>query len=293
MGGVDEMSGKPMIEDVRLRGHKCCAGCAGAIAERLIFNVVGKRAILFGTGVCAGMSSSMANLPKLTLHFSGGGGAGAAGIAAGLEVTERDDIPVIAMGGDGAVSDISIGQVSACAQRNDNILFFCMDNEAYMNTGIQKSTLTPYGSVTTTTPKGSIEWKKDLPLLVAFHHVPYVATVSPAYTQDLTQKVKKALGIRGYRYIHVLAPCPTGWGYDPAKSIKVAKAAVTSGLFPLYEIEWGKLKFTVDNKQRTPVKEYMDLQKRFRLVKESELDLIEGHIRDHLNQLEGLSRITI
>jgi pyruvate ferredoxin oxidoreductase beta subunit len=291
MGGIDEMSIN--AEDIRLRGHRCCAGCAGAIAERLIFNTVGKKAILFGSGVCVGMSSGMANLPKLTLHFSGNGGAGAAGIAAGLEVTGRGDIPVIAMGGDGAVSDISIGQVSACAQRNDNILFFCMDNEAYMNTGVQYSTLTPFGSVTTTTPRGSVEWKKDLPLLVAFHHVPYVATVSPAYPQDLVRKVKKALSIRGYRYIHVLAPCPTGWGYDPAKSIKVAKAAVTTGLFPLYEIEQGKLKFTVEVKEQTPVKNYLELQKRFRLVKDKEVNFIANHIRERLNQLEELSKITI
>jgi len=280
------------MSDLRLKGNKCCGGCGGALAEKLIFETTGPNIILFGSGVCAGYSTTMLKVPKLTLHFSGGGGAGAAGISAALKATGRDHIPVIALGGDGAVSDISFGQVSACAQRNDHMVFFCMDNEAYMNTGVQKSTLTPYGSVTTTTPSGSVEWKKELPLIMAMHHVPYVATVSPAYPNDLKQKVNKALSLQGYKYIHVLAPCPTGWGYDPAKTVQVARKAVTSGVFPLYEVEEGKLKFTVDVKERAPVKEYLDLQRRFRFLGEGEVEKAQEHVEERMLKLLDFSKIT-
>jgi pyruvate ferredoxin oxidoreductase beta subunit len=281
------------MEDIRFKGNKCCGGCGGALAEKLIFETTGTNIILFGTGVCAGYNTTMLKVPKLTLHFSGGGGAGAAGIAATLEATGREDIPVIAMGGDGAVSDISFSQVSACAQRNDNMVFFCMDNEAYMNTGVQKSTLTPFGSVTTTTPGGSVEWKKDLPVIIAFHHVPYVATVSPAYPADLRRKVKKALGMKGYRYIHVFAPCPTGWGYDPSLTVKVSKSAVTSGVFPLYEVENGKLRYTVNVRERAPVKEYLTMQSRFRFLDDGEIENIQHHIDEKNDKLQELTGISI
>ena len=290
MGGVE---GGLAMTDLRIKGNKACGGCGGSLAEKLIFETTGPNIILHGSGVCAGYSTTMLPVPKITLHFSGGGGAGAAGIAGALKATGRDHIPVIALGGDGSVSDISIGQVSACAQRNDNLIFFCMDNEAYMNTGNQKSTLSPYGAATTTSPRGHVEWKKELPLIVAVHHPPYVATVSPAYPNDLRQKVKKALGMTGYRYIHVLAPCPTGWGYDPAKTVKIARDAVKSGIFPLYEIEGGKLVFTVEPKERIPVREYLAGQRRFRHLGDDEVDKIQMHVEERINKLTDLSKVRI
>jgi pyruvate ferredoxin oxidoreductase beta subunit len=282
-----------MMTDIRLKGNKTCGGCGGSLAEKMIFEVTGPRVIIHGSGVCAGFSTTMLPIPKLTLHFSGGGGAGGAGIAAALKATGRDDIPVLAFGGDGAVSDISFSQVSACAQRNDNMIFFCMDNEAYMNTGNQKSTLTPYGAATTTSPAGHVEWKKDLPLIMAMHHPPYVATVSPAFPRDLKAKVKKALGIKGYRYIHVLAPCPTGWGYDPAKTVGLARDAVKSGLFPLYEVENGKLSFTHEPKERVPIREYTNLQRRFRHLDAQEIDELQEQIEMRWSNLVSLSKVRI
>ena len=282
-----------MMTDIRLKGNKTCGGCGGSLAEKMIFEVTGPRVIIHGSGVCAGFSTNMLPITKLTLHFSGGGGAGGAGIAAALKATGRDDIPVLAFGGDGAVSDISFSQVSACAQRNDNMIFFCMDNEAYMNTGNQKSTLTPYGAATTTSPAGHVEWKKDLPLIMAMHHPPYVATVSPAFPRDLKSKVKKALGIKGYRYIHVLAPCPTGWGYDPAKTVGLARDAVKSGLFPLYEVENGKLTFTHEPKERVPIGEYTSLQRRFRHLDAQEIDELQDQIEKRWSNLVSLSKARI
>jgi pyruvate ferredoxin oxidoreductase beta subunit len=281
------------MKDIRLKGNKTCGGCGGSLAEKLIFEVTGPNVIIHGSGVCAGYSTTMLPIPKLTLHFSGGGGAGAAGIAAALKATGRDDIPVLAFGGDGSVSDISFAQVSACAQRNDNMIFFCMDNEAYMNTGNQKSTLTPWGAATTTSPAGHVEWKKDLPMIMAMHRPPYVATVSPAFPQDFKAKVKKALGIKGYRYIHVLAPCPTGWGSDPAKSVKLARDAVRTGLFPLYEVEDGKLKFTYEPKERIPIREYTSLQRRFRHLDDSEIDQLQEQIEERWNNLVSISKAKI
>jgi len=165
-----------------------------------------------------------------------------------------------------------------------------MDNEAYMNTGNQKSTLTPWGAATTTSPGGHVEWKKDLPLIVAMHRPPYVATVSPAYPGDLKAKVRKALGIRGYRYIHVLAPCPTGWGYDPAKTVGLARDAVRSGLFPLYEVEGGKLTFTYEPKERVPIGEYTGLQRRFRHLDAGEIEELQERIERRWSDLVSLSQ---
>jgi len=162
-----------------------------------------------------------------------------------------------------------------------------------MNTGNQKSTLTPYGAATTTSPAGHVEWKKDLPMIMAMHRPPYVATVSPAFPQDFKAKVKKALGIKGYRYIHVLAPCPTGWGYDPAKTVGLARDAVRSGLFPLYEVENGKLNFTYDSKERVPIREYTSLQRRFRHLDDSEIDKLQEQIEERWSNLVSISQAKI
>lgn len=278
------------MSDIRLKGNKTCGGCGGSLAEKMIFEVTGPRVIIHGSGVCAGFSTTMLPIPKLTLHFSGGGGAGAAGIAGALKATGRGDIPVLAFGGDGAVSDISIGQVSACAQRNDNMMFFCMDNEAYMNTGNQKSTLTPYGAATTTSPAGHVEWKKDLPMIMAMHRPRYIATISPAFPQDFKNKVKKGLEMEGFRYFHVLAPCPTGWGYDPAKTVGLARDAVKSGLFPLFEVENGKLSITQEFKERKPIREYTSLQRRFRHLDDGEIDHLQEQIEKRYQNLVQFSK---
>jgi pyruvate ferredoxin oxidoreductase beta subunit len=172
------------------------------------------------------------------------------------------------MSGDGSAADIGFGAISGMMERDHDVLYVCYDNEAYMNTGIQRSGLTPYYARTTTSPPGKVSrgnWrpKKDLPQIIRAHGVSYVATATVGYYADLDKKVKKALSIRGAKYIQVHVPCPLGWGSDSSRTIEIARMAVNSGLFPLYEIDNGELKVRRIGK-KVPVENYLRLQVRFR-----------------------------
>jgi len=277
-------------DEIRLPGHVLCPGCGGAIAERLIFNTLGRNIILFGGGVCASGGTANATIPSFSLHFSGVG-AGAAGIAAALEAKGVTDVKVVAINGDGAISDIGFSKLSACAERGDNITQFCMDNEAYMNTGIQRSGLTPWGAWTTTTPKGKqVGSKKDLPMIMATHRIPYVATLSIAHPRDFIAKVKKAAGIDGFKYLHVMAPCPTGWRFSFDKSIEVARLAVETRVWNLFEIADGMLKITHTVKEKKPVVEYLKLQGRFRQLGDKEAQAIQASVDENWARLEQLDK---
>lgn len=279
-----------MQDEIRLPGHVLCPGCGGAIAERLIFNTLGRNIILFGGGVCASGGTANATIPSFSLHFSGVG-AGAAGIAAALEAKGVTDVKVVAINGDGAISDIGFSKLSACAERGDNITQFCMDNEAYMNTGIQRSGLTPWGAWTTTTPKGKqVGSKKDLPMIMATHRIPYVATLSIAHPRDFIAKVKKAAGIDGFKYLHVMAPCPTGWRFSFDKSIEVARLAVETRVWNLFEIADGMLKITHTVKEKKPVVEYLKLQGRFRQLGDKEAQAIQASVDENWARLEQLDK---
>jgi len=267
-----------MAEEVRLPGHGLCPGCGGAIAERIIFNTVGKNVILFGGGVCASGGTRLLQVPNYGLHLSGIG-LGAVGITRALKVRGRTDIKVISMAGDGAASDIGLAKLSGAAERNENFIQFVMDNEAYMNTGIQRSSQTPWGAWTTTTPMGKkVGQKKNLPMIVALHGVPYVATASIAYPADFVAKIKKALDIEGYRYIHVFCPCPTGWRHDTSKSVEIARLAVLSGMFNLYEVEGGKVRITFKPKEHVPVGDYTKLQGRFGQLKPEDIAAMQSYV---------------
>jgi len=278
-------------EEIILPGHRACPGCGGAIAERLILNTLGRNTILFGEGVCASACTRNVTIPSMTLHFSGVV-AGATGIISALEAKGKTDITVASFNGDGATSDIGFAKLSAGAERNDNLIHFCLDNEAYMNTGIQKSHLTPYKAWTTTTPWGKTTPKKNLPLLMAYHFIPYVATVSVAYPKDFISKVEKAKKIKGFKYIHVLCPCPTGWRFSAEKTIEVARLAVQTRVWPLYEVENGKLTITVKPKKRS-VKDYLAIQGRFRHLTEEDIQQIERHVDKEWERLERLEQTGI
>ena len=194
----------------------------------------------------------------------------ASGIAAALRAKRRDDVTVIAQGGDGATVDIGFGCLSGMFERNDDVLYLCYDNEAYMNTGIQRSGATPPFARTNTTqavgehPGNPIGNGKNVPRIALAHGIPYVATASVADLHDLERKVTKAIGVRGARYIHVHVPCPLGWGSDPAHTMKVARLAVESGLFPLFEAEFGKVICSTPIRRKVPVERYLELQTRFK-----------------------------
>jgi pyruvate/2-oxoacid:ferredoxin oxidoreductase beta subunit len=248
-------------------GSTCCPGCGGPLLWRMILEAIGPKTIIFGDGPCAMCAIRNIKLPNLS----------STGIVAALAAKGRDDITVISSGGDGATADISLGKVSAAAERNENMIQICVDNEAYMNTGIQKSGLTPFGAWTTTTPLGKEAPKKDIPMIMAQHHIPYVATASVAYPRDLKAKFEKAKGIQGFKYIHTVIPCPTGWRFNPAKSVEMVRLGVQTWAWPLYEIEGGVLKLSLKPKQRQ-IEDYLKAQNRFRHLTDDQIRYIQSEV---------------
>lgn len=270
----------------QLPGHKACPGCAGPIANKFILDVLGKNTIFFGTGGC-GHGYPVKTVPCFSLHFSGVG-TGAAGIEYALEVKGRTDIKVVSFCGDGGLG-IGFAKLSACAQRNDNLIHFTYDNEAYMNTGVQKSQLTPFGAWTNTSPTGNLAHKQDAPMIMAMHRIPYVATATIAYPEDFKRKVKKAPQILGFKYIHILNPCPSGWRFLPEKTVEISRLAVQTRVWPLYEIENGLVKINVKPSFK-PVKDYVTPQGRFKYLNEEDIRKFQKYVDDKweiLKKLDG------
>jgi pyruvate/2-oxoacid:ferredoxin oxidoreductase beta subunit len=200
----------------------------------------------------------------------------AAGIAAALKVQGKEDIRVLAFAGDGGTFDIGLQSLSGVADRNEDIMYVCMDNEAYMNTGIQVSSATPRYAWTGTSPTGNTRRKKQIMEIMAAHRMPYAATASIAFPDDLTAKVKKAREMRGTRFIHILAPCTTGWKIGDDMAVKVSQASVETNIFPLYEMEGG-LDYTITHQSRNlPVERYLMLQGRYRHLKKEEIEAIQA-----------------
>jgi pyruvate ferredoxin oxidoreductase beta subunit len=200
-------------------------------------------------------------------------------------------ITVVAIGGDGATSDIGLQALSGALERWHDFLYICFDNEAYMNTGIQRSSATPYGASTTTAPAGKksigqVTWKKDMPAIVAAHSIPYVATACPSYPFDLMDKVSKGALTPGPAYIHVLSVCPTGWRCAPDLAIRVGRLAVETGVFPLYEVENGNYKLTIDVPRLRPVQDYLRLQGRFRHLSEGTVKEIQDRVSKEYAKLK-------
>ena len=193
----------------------------------------------------------------------------ATGVAAALKVKGRTDTRVVAQGGDGGTTDIGFGCLSGMFERNDDVLYICYDNEAYMNTGVQRSSATPPAARTATTmaigaePGNRFGQGKNVPLIAMAHEIPYVATASVADVRDLEAKVTKAMSIHGARYVHILVPCPLGWGSAPQDTVKLARLATESGLFPVFEAEHGEITDRRTIRRQVPVVEYLKLQKRF------------------------------
>jgi pyruvate ferredoxin oxidoreductase beta subunit len=203
----------------------------------------------------------------------------------------------MAIAGDGATADIGFQALSGAAERGHNFVYVCLDNEAYMNTGIQRSSSTPFGAMTTTSPpgrmsKGQKTWKKNLPEIMAAHEIPYVATASPSYPFDLVRKVKRAIEVDGPAYLHVLAVCPTGWRSPTEETIRLGRLAVESGVFPLYEVDHGKYSLNVDPGRLRPLKDYLGIQGRFRHLKQDDLEYIEKRVHANLERLRAKARMT-
>ena len=282
-------------------GHRACVGCAEALAVRLSMKALGRNVIVVNaTGCMEVVSSPLPHtswfVPWIHTLFENAG-AVASGIESGLKATVRkgkrqpQKISVVAMGGDGATSDIGLQAISGALERGHDFLYICLDNEAYMNTGIQRSSATPYGASTTTAPAGKqsigqITWKKDMPSIAAAHNIPYVATACPSYPFDLMDKVKKGAHMPGPAYVHILSVCPTGWRVSPDLAIKIGRLAVETGVFPLYEVENGNYRMTLDMQELRPVKDYLKLQGRFRHLSEETVNEIQQRVRHDYAKLK-------
>lgn len=258
--------------NVLTSGHRACSGCGEAMAARMVTDLIGPQAIYVNATGCLQVftthnQQSSWQAPWIHSVF-GNAAAVAAGVEAGLRARGKDT-PVVVQAGDGGTFDIGLQCLSGMAERGHNVLFVCYDNEAYMNTGVQRSSSTPHAVRTTTSPPGRISegkhhLKKDLLSIVAAHRMPYAATATVAYFPDLKAKVEKAMGIKGPRFLHVLSPCPLGWDHDAALSVTVARLAVETGLFPLIEFEHGAVTGVMRLAQQQPVEAYLKLQGRFK-----------------------------
>jgi pyruvate ferredoxin oxidoreductase beta subunit len=274
-----------------LPGNNTCAGCGLDLSLRWAMKALGPRTALVTPASCLNVviglwPKAAPDFPFINMVFAGGAAA-ATGVYHGLKARGVDDVTVMCFAGDGGTTDIGLQGLSGAAERNTNIIYVCYDNEAYMNTGIQRSSSTPLGAITTTTYFGKTEQKKNLPGIMAAHSIPYVATASMADPLDLYDKFKKAKDIQGLKYIHIYAPCPPGWKIPSEKSVSVAKQAIDNGMWILYEIEngffrlTGKSKRLLDPSKREPIKEYLKGQGRFKLVTDKEIKKLEEY-RDSL-----------
>lgn len=254
-------------------GHRACPGCGVALAVRHILEATGKNVIVVTpTGCLETFGSPYGYSPwrvPWIHHLFENGPSIASGVAAALRVQKRDHIRVIVIAGDGATFDIGFGALSGMLERGDDVLYICVDNGAYMNTGGQRSGATPLYASTTTHPSGRVsmgktERKKDLPSIVAAHGIPYVATASVAYLKDLQRKVQKAMEYRGARYIQIDTPCPSVWGFSSELTMEVGRLGVACGLVPLYEIVEGKVTGVRKIGRKVPVVDYLRTQGRFK-----------------------------
>ncbi|MHA1820557.1 MAG: thiamine pyrophosphate-dependent enzyme [Promethearchaeota archaeon] len=288
-------------EEMILPGTRLCAGCGAQLAYRMILKALGPKTIVTVPASCMTVLHGMqgttpVKVPVLNTTFETVAAAGS-GIAASLKNQGLDkEFTVLAIAGDGGTVDIGIQGLSGAAERKTDMIYCCYDNEAYMNTGIQRSGSTPFGAITTTTPiKGKMEHKKNMAMIMEAHGLSYVATACSAYPQDLYAKFVRAKEMKGQglRYIHVLAPCPPGWGYNTKDTIKVGKMAVKTGFWPLYEIVHGKLilstpsKALVNPKARKPVEEYLKLQRRFRKITDDQLKEIKEYVSALWDRING------
>lgn len=270
MGKLARQEGlRPLQETMFASGHNACPGCGSTIAFRMVLNALGERAIYLIPASCASLyvgpnDTSATRVPIVHTLFPGCF-AEAEGMARGLELQGRQET-VAVWAGDGCCYDIALGALSGTAARGANILVFCYDNEGYQNTGGHESTATPPDADTRTGRRSEHAttpiFRKDLVEIVAAHKVPYVATASVAFPQDLVAKVRRAAQIRGFRMIVILTPCIT-WGYDSRHSVKIARLAVETGYFPLYEVEWGRHYRVTYEPAMLPLERFTRLQKRF------------------------------
>jgi pyruvate ferredoxin oxidoreductase beta subunit len=285
LGGMAQTD-KDRCDPLLRAGNTNCGGCGMSVGLTMLSRALEKRKIQIVIPACCGIVTagpfpwSAYGAPVVASTF-----ASAAAVATGLACAANvngDETRVICWAGDGGTYDIGMATVSAAAERNEDILYICYDNEIYGNTGGQRSSATPMGARTSTTPRGKTQQKKDILAIMAAHRIPYAASLSLGHPEDTLRKMSKALDIRGFRFLHILAPCPTGWKSEPADGIELVRNAVRSGLYPIVEIEDG-IRYTLNiepEMSRKDLEHYFEKQGRFR-KDNYDLDVIRQHIDEH------------
>jgi pyruvate ferredoxin oxidoreductase beta subunit len=284
-------------------GHRACSGCGEVLAVRYVCKALGRNTIISNATGCMEIISSPLpesawEVPWIHTLFENTS-AVASGIESGIKALKRKhgytkEVKVAAMGGDGGTADIGLQSLSGAMERGHDFVYICYDNEAYMNTGIQRSSETPFGASTTTAPAGKKSmgqhtWKKNMAAIAAAHNIPYVATSCSSYPFDIMAKVEKAKKIKGPSYIHILSVCPTGWRCASNLTIKMGRLAVETGVFPLYEIENGVYKLNIDYPKLRPVEDYLKLQGRFRHLTKENIAEIQEKVLAEYNKIKLLA----
>lgn len=260
-------------EELMFSGHLACPGCGGALAMRLALKALGEKTIVVIPACCWSIIAgpfpySSLKVPLMHTAFETGGSV-AAGIKAGLEMRGDTETTVLTWAGDGGTFDIGLQALSGAVERNEDFIYACYDNEAYMNTGIQRSSATTMGAHTTTSPAGSVipgkvQWAKPLTEIMAAHHIPYAAQANPWRWQDLMEKARKAVAADGPAFLNVISPCPRGWRHEPSETIEIARLATETCIWPLFEVENGVWKLNYKPREKKPVEEWFRAQGRFR-----------------------------
>lgn len=284
-------------------GHRACTGCGEVLAVRYVCKALGRNTIISNATGCMEIISTPLpqtawEVPWIHTLFENAS-AVASGIESGLKARKRKygydkEVKVVAMGGDGGTADIGLQSLSGALERGHDFIYVCYDNEAYMNTGIQRSSETPFGASTTTAPAGKVSfgqhtWKKNMPAIAAAHNIPYVATSCSSYPFDIMEKIEKAKRVKGPSYIHILSVCPTGWKCGSNLTITMGRLAVETGIFPLYEIENGEYKLNVDFPRLRPVEDYLKAQGRFRHLTKEHIAEIQARVTEEYEKIRKLS----
>jgi len=289
-------------EEYFTQGHRACQGCAEALAVRIVAKALGRNSIVaMATGcmeiVSTPLPTTAWKIPWIHVAFENAA-AVASGVESGLKAImrkgkiPRKKITIAGMAGDGGTADIGLQALSGAMERGHDMVFVCYDNEAYMNTGIQRSSETPYGASTTTSPSGKKKlgqetWKKNMAEIMAAHNIPYVATACSSYPIDLFEKVRKAAATPGPAYVHCLSVCPTGWRIPTNHAIRYGKLAVETGSFPLYEVIHGKYYMTFEYTERPPMKTYFKGQGRFRHLMDQDVERIQKRVDEEYEKLRA------
>jgi len=277
-------------EENLFSGTTSCIGCGATLSLRLALRILGRRTVLVVPANCTSIIQgkyprTTFKIPVLNVAFASSA-AVASGLVAALRIRGIEGVNVVVWAGDGGTADIGLQALSGAAQRQENMLYICYDNEGYMNTGIQESGATPFGALTSNSPGGKRLFKKDMPLIMMEHKIPYIATANISFPQDFVRKFRKALTHVGLKYIHLYSACPPGWRIPPNEIINIGRLAVETGVWALFEIENNSFRLTgpsvniLNQDRRKPIEEYLKIQGRFRKMTEDDIKILHEWIDD-------------